>query len=823
MSPLPPKKKTDKASGEKDYTATSIKVLEGLEGVRKRPAMYIGTTDSRGLHHLVNEVVDNSVDEALAEFCDRIEVVLHTDNSCSVLDNGRGIPVDIHPKEKISAAEVVMTKLHAGGKFGKDSYKYSGGLHGVGVSVVNALSEWVELEIYKDGKKHYQKYKRGKAVAPLKEIGETKQQGTYTRFAPDPDIFETSEFSFETIASRLREKAFLNRGLTIVFKSEITSQEETFFFEGGIASFVADINSKKNILFPNVVEFNKDDGEYILDFAFQYTDGYSEQTYSFVNNVRTTDGGTHEAGLRAALTKVCNKYAQKLKITKDKSLSSDDVREGLVCVLSLKVPEAQFEGQTKTKLGNSEVKGLVDSWIYSFLDTYFEEQPGIAKRILQKAAAAQQARSAAKKARELTRRKTALESSVLPGKLADCSEEDATKTELFIVEGDSAGGSAKQARNRFIQAILPLRGKILNVEKARLDRALSNNEIKDLITAIGAGVGEDEFNVEKVRYHKTVIMTDADVDGAHIRILLMTFFFRYMKPLIEAGYLYVAQPPLYKVKIGKAERYLQDEFALKDFFFNWAKENVVISFGEKQLSTDQNNTLLNALKAYEDELEKIRAHFEISMDQCHQLIAFLQTIEWKLGGFDLDEIIKKMHEHFPEYSIESHTENEDTSEKPTEESEIDEQKPKHIQPLYIFITHEKKRWSVPLKFFNSEKTAQLLELYKTIEKEDQTEWNVTLTRKNTSKAGKGILRLGDAIVALGKTLMTLQRYKGLGEMNPEQLWETTMDPTKRIFLQVTIEDAVTADQAFTSLMGDCVEDRQVFIEKHAHFVRNLDI
>ncbi|MFC1854712.1 DNA topoisomerase (ATP-hydrolyzing) subunit B [Candidatus Dependentiae bacterium] len=819
MSPSS-KKKPEVKGSEAGYTATSIKVLEGLEGVRRRPAMYIGSTDPRGLHHLVNEVVDNSVDEALAGHCDKIEVILHTDHSCSVLDNGRGIPVGIHPTEGISAAEVVMTKLHAGGKFGKDSYKYSGGLHGVGVSVVNALSEKLELIVYKDGKEHRQTYKKGKPTGKLKEVGETEKQGTYVRFTPDSTIFETQEFSFEMLASRLREKAFLNKGLTIVFKSEISSQEETFFFEGGIASFVAHVNAKKNVLFPDVISFEKDDGKYMFDFAFQYTDGYNDQTYSFVNNVRTTDGGTHEAGMRSAFTKICNKYAQQMKITKEKSLSSDDVREGLVCVLSIKVPEAQFEGQTKTKLGNSEVKGLVDSWLYSFLDTLFEEQPAVAKKILQKAAIAQQARSAAKKARELTRRKTALESSILPGKLADCSEEDAEKTELFIVEGDSAGGSAKQARNRFVQAVLPLRGKILNVEKARLDRALNNNEIKDLITAIGAGIGQDEFNLEKVRYHKIVIMTDADVDGAHIRILLMTFFFRYMTPLIEAGYLYVAQPPLYKVKIGKTEQYLQDELALREFFFKWAKDNVEIRYGNKKLSSDESEKILRALQVYEDELEKIRAHFEISLGQCHQLMAFLHSIGWSQGKYSLEDISEKFVGYFPEHDIEKQAQE---GFKAPESDETEDEPQSTTVPMQFLITHGKRKWSVPVKFFDSEKTAQLLDLYRDVESQDQGEWTVVLHRKNISKEGSGILRLGDSIVELGKTLMTLQRYKGLGEMNPEQLWETTMDEERRCLLQVNIDDAMKADQAFSSLMGDVVEDRQIFIEKHAHFVRNLDI
>ncbi|NDD54139.1 hypothetical protein EBZ39_09720, partial [bacterium] len=485
------KDQNKKVHQPEEYGASAIKVLEGLEAVRKRPAMYIGSTNTAGLHHLVWEVVDNSVDEALAGFCTKINVVIHGDNSCSVEDNGRGIPVDIHPTEKKSAAEVVLTKLHAGGKFEKDSYKYSGGLHGVGVSVVNALSSKLELRIHRGGKEYVQWYMRGVPQADLQAIGESEKRGTFVRFWPDGSIFETTELNYDTLASRFRECAFLNKGLRISVRDERNGQSDEFYFEGGIASFIETINSKKTPLFKEIVQFNKDDETYVLDWALQYNDGYTEQTFSFVNNVRTPDGGTHESGFKSALTKVCNRYAQKFNMLKDESFSSEDVREGLVCVISIKVPEPQFEGQTKSRLGNSEVKGIVDSWTYAFLDTLFEENPLLAKKILQKAVLAQQARSAAKRARELTRRKSELETSVLPGKLADCSEEDPSKSELYLVEGDSAGGSAKQGRDRFTQAILPLKGKIINVEKTRLDRILANQEIKDLITAIGCGVGND--------------------------------------------------------------------------------------------------------------------------------------------------------------------------------------------------------------------------------------------------------------------------------------------------------------------------------------------
>ena len=802
-------------SNSNKYGAESIKVLEGLEAVRKRPAMYIGSTSSTGLHHLVYEIVDNSVDEALAGVCTKIEVILYADGSCSVEDNGRGIPVGMHSGEKMSAAEVVLTKLHAGGKFDKESYKYSGGLHGVGLSVVNALSEWLELTIYKDGKIHRQNYKRGKPEAPLAEIGTTEKNGTFIRFLADSKIFEGIRFSFDVLASRLRELAFLNKGLRIAVSDESDDQEAAFFFEGGIASFVEHINSKKNPLFPEVMTFNKDDGTYIIDFACQYNDGYSEQTFSFVNNIRTIEGGTHEAGFRAALTKACNRSAQKFNLLKDSSLSSDDVREGLVSVLSIKVPEPQFEGQTKTKLGNSEVKGIVDSNLYSFFDAFFEENPSIGKKILNKSITAHQARAAARKARELTRRKNVLESSVLPGKLADCSEADPAKTEIYIVEGNSAGGTAKQARDRATQAVLPLRGKIINAEKARFDKLLSNNEIKDLITAIGAGIGNDEFDTAKVRYHKIIIMTDADVDGAHIRILLLTFFFRHMLPLIEKGYLYVAQPPLYKAKVGKTERYLKDESEFKKFLFDWAKTHSVLHVDGQIFKDKSWSDLLSKVLAYVGKIEKLSNNFEVSVVHSHELIKFLNHIQWQKNEYSRQEIVDKLQEYFGQYEISG-------LRAETVESENIVEGVAHTKAVLTF-KEQKKTWEVPLKFFESEETAHLLKDYKTINLLDKTEWNLKFGEKSLEPSASGVLRLCDEIIKAGKSLMTIQRYKGLGEMNPEQLWETTMDAEKRTLLQVTIEDALKADQWFTSLMGDAVEDRRLYIERHAHFVKNLDI
>lgn len=798
-----------------EYGASAIKVLEGLEAVRKRPAMYIGSTNVAGLHHLVYEVIDNSVDEAMAGHCDTITVILHNDGSCSVEDNGRGIPVDIHPTEKKSAAEVVLTKLHAGGKFEKEAYRYSGGLHGVGVSVVNALSKVLELKIFRNGKVHEQIYDRGVPRAPLAEVGTTTKRGTFVKFFPDSEIFETTTFSFETLASRLRELAFLTKGLHISIKDERSGQEAAFHFEGGISSFVEYLNSKKNPLFKELIEIHKDDGIYVLDCAMQYNEGYNEQTFSFINNIRTIDGGTHEIGFKSALTKICNRYAQKYNMLKDESLSSDDVREGLVCVISMKVPEPQFEGQTKGRLGNSEVKGLVDSWIYAFLDTFFEENPTITKKILQKALLAQQARTAAKRARELMRRKSELEYSVLPGKLADCSEEDPSKSELYLVEGDSAGGSAKQGRDRFTQAVLPLKGKIINVEKTRLDRILANNEIKDLITAIGAGVGNNECNPEKSRYHKIAIMTDADVDGSHIRILLLTFFFRYMKPLIEHGFLYIAQPPLYKVKLGKAERYLKDESEFKNFLFDWAAQNTTFTLGGKELEQHAWKKLLEQLLTYEYELEQASMAIETTTQHTHELIVFLHSIGWEPNKFSIEQIVQQLSSYFTKYSI-SRVVEENKEEASIENNSM-------LYKAVLLFKELKKEWEIPLRFFDAEETVKLLQLYQPIVALDQAPWTFALQGKEAGEAKSGTVMLRDIIIKTAKSLMTIQRYKGLGEMNPEQLWETTMDPERRQFVQVTIEDAFKADQWFSSLMGENVEDRRMYIEKHAHFVRNLDI
>jgi len=628
-----------------EYGAKQIQVLEGLEAVRKRPGMYIGSTSSKGLHHLVYEVVDNSIDEALGGYCDLIEISLNSNGTVTVIDNGRGIPVDIHPKTGKPAVEVVLTMLHAGGKFGGEGYKVSGGLHGVGVSVVNALSEWLEVEVKRNGSVYNQRYERGIPVTELTETGKSDSTGTKITFKPDPEIFEETIFEFSMLSQRLRELSYLNRGVKIVLKDEVAELEKVFQHDGGIIDFVLHLNKNKDTVHPKPIYFSAEKDEVMVEIAVQYNDGYAESIFSFANNINTQEGGTHEAGFKTALTRVVNDYARKHNILKenDNNLSGEDIREGMTAVLSVKVREPQFEGQTKTKLGNSEVRGIVDTIVVDGIGTFLEENPAIGKRIIEKAVHAARAREAARKARELTRRKSALETTSLPGKLADCSVKDPAMSELYLVEGDSAGGSAKQGRDRRFQAILPLRGKIINVEKARLDKILNNEEIRAMITALGTGIS-NEFDIEKARYHKLIIMTDADVDGAHIRTLLLTFFYRYMRPLIEAGYVYIAQPPLYLVKKNKQEHYLY---------------------------TDK-------------ELDKL---------------------------------------------------------------------------------------------------------------------------------------LGD----IGREGIGIQRYKGLGEMNPEQLWETTMNPDSRTVLQVQAEDAMMADEIFTILMGDKVEPRREFIQTNAQYVRNLDI
>ena len=804
-------KKHLKPEEQKEYTASMIKVMEGLEAVRKRPAMYIGSTGTSGLHHIVYEVVDNSVDEALAGHCRNIKVILHKDGSCSVEDDGRGIPTDIHPTEKISAAEVVLTKLHAGGKFDKEAYKYSGGLHGVGISVVNALSSRLELKIFQKGKEFEQFYERGIPKGPLKEIGVTTKRGTYVRFTPDSTIFEDTKFNFETLSARLRELAFLNQGLRISITDEYDDKEKIFFYEGGVRSFIESINSKKNPLFKEILYFEDEDEKYILEIALQYNDGYAEQIYSFINNINTVEGGTHVAGFKGALTKACNKRGQALNLLKDEVLSSEDVREGLVCVINMKVPEPQFEGQTKGKLGNSEVKGIVEKWAFASLDNYFEEHPAIARIILDKALIAKRAREAAKKARDLTRRKTVLESSVLPGKLADCSIEDPAQTELFIVEGDSAGGSAKQARDRFTQAILPLKGKILNVEKARIDKILSNEEIKAIIAAVGCGI-EQEFDANKARYHTIALMSDADVDGSHIRTLLLTFFFRYMKELIERGYLYIAQPPLYQVKIGKSKEYLKDDSQLQNFLFNWASENIELFIKGKQIDQTRWNTILEDTKKYLAQLEKLARHFKVAPEDCNKLIQFLRKHPWKQED-GIDALLKNLRSYFSKYIVRIDIVRID--------SETAEEN--NLEKNNIILKVLTKEWVTPLELLSASDSVDLAkELDKFADLEDNDS-ELRIKDKERNFEFKGVMEMTKGISTISRPYMHIQRYKGLGEMNPDQLWETSMDKSTRTLLKVKIEDALEADSWFATLMGDDVEGRRSFIEENGQFVKNLDI
>ncbi len=739
---------------------------------------------------------------------------MNADGSCSVEDNGRGIPTDIHPSEGISAAEVVLTKLHAGGKFDKESYRYSGGLHGVGISVVNALSKRLEMTIFQDGKIHYQVFEKGIPQERLKVIGNTEKRGTLIRFWPDPEIFqETTTFSFDTLSARMRELAFLNRGLRITITDDTNNKSHDFIFEGGIVSFVEIINAKKEPLFPDVIHFKEDDNVNVLEMAMQYNDGYGEQLFSFVNNINTVEGGSHVAGFKSALTKICNKKALELNIVKkDEGFSSEDVREGLVAVISLKVPEPQFEGQTKTKLGNSDLKGIVDSWTFAYLETFFEENPAIARKILQKAEVARRAREAAKKARDLTRRKTVLESVILPGKLADCSNENPADTELFIVEGDSAGGSAKGARDRNTQAILPLRGKILNVEKARLDKILSNEEIKALIAAIGCGIGKEEFDANKARYHKIILMTDADVDGSHIRTLLLTFFFRYMQPLIEKGYLYIAQPPLYKAKIGKKEQYLKDDKAFKQFLFDWAQEQTTLTVENKALTQIEWHALLDALNVYDDMLAKASSTFKMNNDQVNELAMILQKDPWNPAD-GVEKLITILNVHMRNHFI-SH-----------DRGLLPEIPADQVIPNdgYLAFRLLNKEWRVSINFFTSSELENLLAQLKVLMKVQLHEFKLQVIDRERFIVDRGIPALLNAIRQISKPYMNIQRYKGLGEMNPDQLGETSMDPISRQLLKVTIEDALEADAWFTTLMGDDVSGRRNYIEEFGHFAKNLDI
>ena len=806
------------------YNEDNIKILEGLEAVRKRPSMYIGNIDIAGLHHLVYEVVDNSIDEAMAGYCDRINVTVHTDNSVSVLDNGRGIPVGIHKKEKVPAVEVVMTKLHAGGKFDDHSYKVSGGLHGVGVSVVNALSSFLEVEIYKDGKIYYQSYERGKKTCELTEKGKTRKNGTQVHFIPDGDIFTTTEFTYDILVRRLRELAFLNKGIRIIFEDERSDGKEDFFYKGGINSFVEYINRRHAPLHkPVYIEGSRNDVE--IEVAIQYNDTFNEKIFSFANNINTHEGGFHLIGFKAALTRTINSYASNGNLPKNLQvkISGDDVREGLTAIISVRIKDPQFEGQTKTKLGNSEVKGLVESLVNEKLMIFFEENPAVAKKILAKGIDAARARDAAKRARDIARSKGSLLDSTLPGKLADCQISDPAMRELFLVEGDSAGGSAKQGRDRKFQAILPLKGKILNVEKARFDKILHSEEIKNIITALGTGVGKEEYNIENVRYHRVVIMTDADVDGSHIRTLLLTFFYRQMPELIDKGYLYIAQPPLLKVGKGKSGKYLKDESELNDWVLKKVCDEKYVTFGpeNKKISGHNLYLFIGELGEYFAALSKLqKQNIDISLAK----LLVREGVENKNFLQDQDKM-SLLRDRLIEkgYIIDGPTW---SDERGVYEIIVSGHTDQQEDELILFSAEKK---FVPIKIgrglIYSNDFQICLDIKKKIRKYDEAPFTVI---SNNKEDDDGIRvdtkrQLVEIMLKDGKKGLSIQRYKGLGEMNPDQLWSTTMDPEKRTMLQVKVDDIVDTDEIFTILMGEEVEPRRDFIQSNALEVSVLDI
>ncbi len=798
------------------YNADKIKVLEGLTAVRKRPAMYIGSTSGSGLNHMVYEVVDNSVDEALAGFCDKIFVTIHIDNSVTVIDNGRGIPVDMHKQAKKSAAEVVMTTLHAGGKFDADTYKVSGGLHGVGVSVVNALSIQLALEVKRDGKVYQQSYERGKPLGALKAVGKTAKCGTKINFRPDDEIFETTDFSFDLLSQRLREISFLTPGLSITIEDERSNRKHDFCYKGGIKSFVEHLNKNKTPLHTKIIYVSGEKEGVKIEAAMQYNDGYQEKIFPFANNINTVDGGTHLVGLKSALTRTINTYAVNNKLVKNvkESLTGDDIREGLTCVISVKLSNPQFEGQTKTKLGNSEIKGLVESLVNEKLSTFLEENPSVGKKIVGKATEAAQAREAARKAKELTRRKGALDSAALPGKLADCQEKDPAACELFLVEGDSAGGSAKQGRDRRTQAILPLKGKILNVEKARFDKMLSSEEIRIMITALGTGIGKEDFDISKLRYNKIIIMTDADVDGSHIRTLILTFFYRHMTELVTRGHLFIAQPPLFKIKKGKVEKYLKDEEVLEDYVLKTALEGIKIYSGKEK--REVKGKTFNYMKKI-SRFESILAWMEKRRKDSKVVASF--ALEETFGKKTLSD----------EQSLKSLVEDVKTYIKTfyPEITQVDFSLEKDLEHECFKIKGVSKHNGlffetfIDIDLLNSPEFKEIRSLVKELKVLGDPPFSI-VSEKETRDVHT-YKELMEHTFSLGRKGLYIQRYKGLGEMNPKQLWETTMDPEMRTILQVTVEDAVEADEIFTILMGDHVEPRRQFIEENALDVKNLDI
>jgi DNA gyrase subunit B len=858
------------AGASDDYGADKIKVLEGLEAVRQRPAMYIGSTGAPGLHHLVYEIVDNSIDEALAGHCDQVNVTLHIDHSVTVVDNGRGIPVDQHTSGR-SAAEVVLTVLHAGGKFDNDSYKVSGGLHGVGVSVVNALSEVLDLEIWRNGQVYKQVYERGAPVADIEVTGTTKKRGTKITFKPDEQIFETTEFSFDTLAQRLRELAFLNGGVTITLDDERDGKSHKFLYEGGIISFVEYLNQNKAAVNDKPIHMHGDKDGIDVEIALQWNDGYAETVYSFANNINTHEGGTHLSGFRSALTRTINFYAGKNNLTKDlkdANIGGDDIREGLIAVVSVKIPRPQFEGQTKTKLGNTEVKGIVEAILNDKLGAYLEQNPSVAKKVVAKAVDAARAREAARKARDLVRRKGALDNSSLPGKLADCQERDPAQSEIYIVEGESAGGSAKQGRDRRFQAILPIKGKILNVEKARFDKMLGSDEIKTMIAALGCGIGPEDFDADKIRYHRIIIMTDADVDGSHIRTLLLTFFYRQMRQLVERGYIYIAQPPLFRAKRGRSEVFIRDERALETWLIKRAVESrvVLLPDGSEIRGAELEQRLeklmafrkflqiverrgpsrevvlalldAEANKAFFSDRDRVEALAKsltlptrtvtVQQDEEHQ--AFALAIEDRSTGYP------RQHRLDQDFVT--------TGEFRTLASSYQEVKgvrgPMIVKTAASVATDEAAEAAADLGTASADETAiggapldeatKLAAEPKALADALIAEAAAGVPASAAAKAGRdaevrveSIDELVEFFTAAGKKGVAINRYKGLGEMNPDTLWETTMNPATRTLAQVRAEDHMEADLMFTTLMGDQVEPRRKFIEDNALDVKNLDI
>ena len=807
-----------------NYNEDNIKILEGLEAVRKRPSMYIGNVDIAGLHHLVYEVVDNSIDEAMAGYCDEIKVTIHEDSSVSVSDNGRGIPIGIHKKEKVPAVEVVMTKLHAGGKFDDHSYKVSGGLHGVGVSVVNALSSFLEVYIHNDGKIYHQTYEKGLKTSELKITGKTRKRGTEVHFIPDAEIFTTTDFSYDILVRRLRELAFLNKGIKIIFEDERVEKTEEFYYKGGIKEFAAYLNRRHSPLHkPIIIEGERNEVQ--IETAIQYNDTYNEKLLSFANNIHTTEGGFHLIGFKAALTRSINQYASNGNLPKNlqAKITGDDVREGLTAIISIRIKDPQFEGQTKTKLGNSEVKGLVESLVNEKLAIFFEENPAIAKKIISKGVEAARARDAARRARDIARSKGSLLDGTLPGKLAECQNDDPKERELFLVEGDSAGGSAKQGRDRKFQAILPLKGKILNVEKARFDKILRSEEIKNIITALGTGVGDEEYNIDNVNYHKVIIMTDADVDGSHIRTLLLTFFYRQMPELVERGYLYIAQPPLLKVGKGKKEVYLKDETQFNDFVLKRICETRTLKNESGDILTGHELYIfLGNLSEYIRVMEKMERQ---GIDPSFTEFLIKEGVEdkkilenqdrmlelnkkLKSRGFTTGEV--KWSEERSAYNLEVTL----------------VRKQQHISDSMADPQKDAKKVIIGRGLIYSKGYQDLVAIGKKLYKYDDPPFKV-MNKDDETNADtiqiKNKKQLFYYMIEEGKKGLAVQRYKGLGEMNPDQLWETTMNPDKRTILQVKVEDVVDTDEIFTVLMGEEVEPRREFIQSNALEVGTLDI